>query len=217
MKKINKRLQTLSAFINNGDVVLDIGCDHGLLGIYLTLNKDNVRVISSDINAKPLKKAQENILKYNLEGKIETRLGDGLTVISSDVNTLVISGMGGISIINILKDINKYPNVKKLVLSPNNDFPLVRKEICKLGFQIVKEEILLEQGKYYLISEYIPGFSKIDYYFGKLDLKSNLVKEYYQYIYNRNNDILNKLNIINKIKRISLVKENRKIKKILYK
>ena len=37
MKKIlNKRLLTLSAFINDRETVLDIGCDHGFLGIYLT-------------------------------------------------------------------------------------------------------------------------------------------------------------------------------------
>ena len=98
---LNKRLQTFSAFIENKDIVLDIGCDHGLLGIYLTLNK-KVKVISSDINEKPLLKAQENIKKYNLEDKIETRLGDGLSVMSMDINTIVISGMGTETIINIL-------------------------------------------------------------------------------------------------------------------
>ncbi|MCR5307474.1 MAG: class I SAM-dependent methyltransferase, partial [bacterium] len=76
MKKIlNKRLLTLSAFINDRETVLDIGCDHGFLGIYLTLNKKKVKVISSDINEKPLAKAKENIHTFNLDKKIETRLG----------------------------------------------------------------------------------------------------------------------------------------------
>ena len=43
MKILNKRLQTLSAFIEKKDVVLDIGCDHSLLGVYLVLNK-NIKV-----------------------------------------------------------------------------------------------------------------------------------------------------------------------------
>ena len=214
MKKIlNKRLEILSAFINNNEVVLDIGCDHGLLGIYLTLNKNNIKVISSDINEKPLEKAQENINKYGLDNKIEVRLGDGLECMSDDINTIVISGMGALNIINILENINKYSNVSKLVLSPNNDFKLLRKEICKLGFKIKKEEIVLEKGKYYLISEFIKGKENSDYFFGKLDLNDSIVKSYYKYVYDNNRTILNNLSWFNKLKKISLIKQNYMIKK----
>jgi len=213
MKQIlNKRLQTLSAFINNNECVLDIGCDHGLLGIYLVLNRENIKVISSDINEKPLLKAKENIIKYHLEDKIETRLGDGLSVVSSDINTVVISGMGCETIINILSTINNYPNITKLVLSPNNDFPLLRKMITQLGFYIVKEKLVCENSKYYLISEFKKGKEKIDYYFGKLDLFDDVVKEYYQYIYDTNIKILSKLGEKNKNKIDELLKENDKIK-----
>lgn len=215
MKKIlNKRLLTLSAFINNKETVLDIGCDHGFLGIYLTLNK-KVKVISSDINEKPLAKAKENIHTYNLDKKIETRLGNGLDVMSDDITTIVISGMGTENIIKILSNINNYPNVKKLVLSPNNDFPLLRDEISKLGFTITKEKIVKEKGKYYLISEFIRGNERIDNYFGKLDLTDEIVIDYYKYVYDNNKKILNNLNLINKLKKISLYKENYKIKKIV--
>ena len=216
MKKIlNKRLETLSAFIKDGETVLDIGCDHGFLGIYLTLNRSNIKVISSDINEKPLEKARENILKYHLENKIETRLGDGLSVMSNDVTTIVISGMGAENIINILKDIKKYTNVNKLILSPNNDFLLLRKEICKLGFKIENEKIVLEKGKYYLISKLVRGRDKINYFLGKLDLENSVVKSYYQYVYDNNKRILAGLRGINKLKKISLIKENIDIKKCI--
>ena len=213
MKEIlNKRLEVVSAFIEKKDIVLDIGCDHGLLGISLFLNK-KVKVIGSDINPKPLEKAKENLVKYHLEKKIELRLGDGLSPISSDINTVVISGMGGINIVNILKDIRDYPNVKKIVVSPNSDFILTRKEISKLGFYLSDEEMVLENGKYYLVSKYQIGNEKIDYYFGKLNLSNNIVRKYYQYVYNNNLKILSKLSLKNKIKKISLIRENKKIKK----
>ncbi len=215
MKRIlNKRLQTISAFIKENDVVLDIGCDHSLLGIYLVLNK-NVKVIGSDINTGPLAKARENLKKYHLTRKIELRLGDGLSVMSDDINTVVISGMGGLSIIDILKDIKKYPNVKKLVISPNNDFPITREEISKLGFSLKKEEMVLEAGKYYLISEYSRGKKKIDNYFGKLDLTNPTVIKYYQYVYNNNLKILSKLGMKDRLKKKTLKKENDCIKKVL--
>ena len=71
--------------------------------------------------------------------------------------------MGTENIIKILSTINNYPNVKKLVLSPNNDFILLRKEISKLGFTITKEEIVKEKGKYYLIGEFLKGNDKINW------------------------------------------------------
>ena len=213
MKKIlNKRLLTLSAFIEKEDIVLDIGCDHALLGIYLVLNK-KIKVIGSDINSGPLEKAKENLKKYHLENKIELRLGDGLECMSSDISTIVISGMGGLSIINILSDIKKYPNVKKIIISPNNDFELTRKEISKLGFALKKEEMVLESGKYYLISEYKLGKNKIDSFFGKLNLNDNVVKKYYQYVYETNLKILSKLSLKDNKKKNKLIKENNKINK----
>lgn len=213
MKQIlNKRLQTISAFIKDGDCVIDIGCDHCLLGIYLVLNK-KVKVVGSDINPGPLEKARENLSKYHLLKKIELRLGDGLSTISDDIDTIVISGMGGLSIINILKDIKKYPNIKKIIVSPNNDFSLTRKEISKLGFYLFKEEMILESNKYYLISEYRIGKKKIDNYFGKLNLKNNIVKSYYNYVYTNNLKIISKLSLKYKLKKISLIKENNKIKR----
>ncbi len=217
MKRIlNKRLQTISAFIETEDVVLDIGCDHGLLGIYLFLNK-KIKVIGSDINNGPLEKAKENLKKYHLENKIELRLGNGLDTMSSDVNTIVISGMGGLSIIDILKDIKKYPNITKMLISPNNDFVLTRDEITKLGFYIHREKIVEESGKFYLISEYHLGSKKNDSFFGKLDLNDPIVKRYYQYLYDNNLKILSKLGMKERLKKKLLKKENNKIKKSLFK
>jgi tRNA (adenine22-N1)-methyltransferase len=212
MKRIlNKRLQTISAFIKENDIILDIGCDHCLLGISLVLNK-NVQVIGSDINPGPLEKARENLKKYHLTRKIKLRLGDGLEVMSSDINTIVISGMGAISIVNILKDIKKYPNVKKIIISPNNDFVYSREEISKLGFYLFEEEMVLEANKFYLISEYHPGKKKIDNFFGKLDLSNNIVRKYYHYVYDTNLKILSKLGIRDRLKKKTLIKENNKIK-----
>ena len=213
IKILNKRLETLSAFILDNECVIDIGCDHGLLGIYLFLNRKNLKMISSDVNRGPLEKAQENLEKYNLVDKIELRLGNGLQVMSNDINTIVISGMGGITITNILQNINKYKNVSKLVLSPNNEFPYVRKTLSKLGFYIVNEKMVLEKGKYYLVSEYKRGKGKVNYYFGKLDLQDKIVKSYYENLYNKNKKILENLSLYQKLKCLNLIKENILIKR----
>ena len=212
--KLNKRLTTLSAFINDKENIIDIGCDHGLLGIYLFQNRKNIQIISSDINKEPLKKAHENLKKYNLEEKITLKLGNGLECVNNDTNTIVISGMGGLTIIEILSSIKKYPNIEKIVISPNNDFQETRKTITKLGFKIIKETIVKENNKYYLISEYQKGYEKTDYFFGKLDLNNKEIKDYFQYLYNKNTQILKNIPKKYFIKRLKIKINNTKIKNI---
>lgn len=207
---LNKRLTNLSAFINKNDRIIDIGCDHGLLGIYL-YNKLGIRVISSDLRSEPLKIARNNLEKYHLTDKITIKQGNGLESMEDDINTVIISGMGGETINKILSDINNYNSVKKIVISPNNDFIDTRKYISKLGFCLVKEEIVIDNDKYYLISEYNKGYNKIDYYFGKLDLNNECVINYYRNIYNKNKMVINKLPIRKIIKKINLILENKKI------
>jgi len=212
--KINNRLLKISDFISSLDKVIDIGCDHGLLGIYLVLNKNVSKMVSSDLNELPLNKAKDNVLKYNLDSKIELRLGNGLECVSDDLDTVIISGMGGLTINEILKDIGKYPNVKKLVISPNTDFAETRKVITKLGFNLINEQIVYENKKYYLVSCYEKGKGKrINYMFGKLSNDEN-TRNYYNYLIKQNKIIINKLSTRYLFKKTKLLFIN---KLILYK
>lgn len=216
--KINNRLQKIGNFIYPEDKVIDIGCDHGLLGIYLVLNRNVSQMVSSDINEMPLNKAKKNIEKYHLEDRIETKLGNGIECVSNNLDTMVISGMGGLTINEILKDIKKCPNIKKIIVSPNNEFVKTRKSISKLGFSLDEEVIVFENSKYYLISCYLKKKRKlIDYYFGKLDFKDIKVRNYYQSIIEKNIDILSNLNRKHFLKKIKLKYINYVIKKKLEK
>jgi len=78
MIKLSKRLEAISSLIPNNSKIIDVGCDHGLLDIYIYQNKICQNIIASDINENALKNAKENIRKNKLEEKIETRLGNGL-------------------------------------------------------------------------------------------------------------------------------------------
>ena len=211
--KINKRLKKLSAYLLDSKKIIDIGCDHALLGIYLCLNNKEIKVIASDINAKPLIKAKANVLKYDLSDRVKIKQADGLIGMEEDVDTVVISGMGTTTIINILKNIKDYPSVSKIVLSPNNDFELLRCEIQKLGFKIFKEEIIKDKNKYYLIIVFLKGQEITDNYFGKLDLNNKDNIEYYKYLYTKNEEIINEINNNDLVRKNILIKENKKIKK----
>ena len=105
MINISNRLKTVASFVLDDEKtksLIDVGCDHALLDIFLLQNNDKLKVIASDINKGPLDKAKENIIKYSFLDKIELRLSDGISSLDSSVDTIVISGMGKESILDIL-------------------------------------------------------------------------------------------------------------------
>ena len=62
--KISKRLIEISNLIEDNSNIIDVGCDHALLDIYLFKNKKNVKIIASDIKEGPLEQAKRNISKF---------------------------------------------------------------------------------------------------------------------------------------------------------
>lgn len=161
---ISNRLRTIGDFINSNDKVVDIGCDHALLDIYLYLYKTQY-VIASDINDKPLKEALKNLQKYNLVDKIPLVLSSGLEKFKgNEFNTLVIAGMGGMTIIDILMEgKNKLFNTKKMVIQSNRDIPKLRSFISKLGYKIEDEVLIKEKKIIYTVVLFKKTKKKIKY------------------------------------------------------
>ena len=134
--RISNRLKCISEFVEDNDKIIDIGCDHALLDIYLMNNKNNINLIASDIHEGAIKNAKNNISKHALLDKIDLRLGDGLNVINeNEVDTIIIAGMGYYSIEKILSNSEKMNKIKKIIVQSNTDVVKLRKFIIKLGYQ----------------------------------------------------------------------------------
>ena len=180
MIKINNRLKLIGDLVDKNDNVLDIGCDHGLLEIYLLKKKR--KVVGTDNKKGPLDICKSNLKKEKV--KCELRLGDGLDTYS-DEDTVIISGMGGLNIIKILNnDVNKSKKVNKYILSPNNYIKNVREYMSKLGYYIDNEKLVKDKYIYNIIV-FVKGkkrYNKKEYYFGPILLKNKdtLFKEYYK-------------------------------------
>jgi len=99
--KINKRLKHISNYVDDNSNIIDVGCDHALLCIYLEKTKKNISAIASDINEGPLLRAKKNIEKYACKN-IKIKLGSGITTIDKNTDIIIISGMGSNTIIDIL-------------------------------------------------------------------------------------------------------------------
>ena len=183
--KINNRLKMIGDLVQANSFCLDVGCDHALLDIYLVKRKNNIKAIASDIKEGPLEQAKKNIKRERLEEKIEVRLGDGLSTYSNEVDTVIISGMGGRNIIGICKNNLKiFKKVDTYIISPNNYQEDVKRFFCKNGYYIENEELVKDSNFIYQIIIFKKGkkkYSRKDYFFGPvlLEKKGKLFEEYY--------------------------------------
>lgn len=184
--KINDRLKHIGDLVEANSFCLDVGCDHAFLDIYLVKQNKNIKAIASDIAEGPVKQARENIKREGLEKKIEVRLGNGLDTYSDEVNTVIISGMGGRNMIGIFKNNMKVlKKIDTIIVSPNNYQIDVKKFLTKNGFYIDDEELVKEKKFIYQIIKFKRGrkhYTRKEFFFGPVLLKKkgNLFEEYYK-------------------------------------
>jgi len=151
--KLTPRLQRIADQVTVGDTVADIGTDHGYIPIYLLKNKISPFVIAGDINKRPLESAENNIKKYDLSDKAETRLGSGPSILKpGEVNTIIIAGMGGLLISDLLETSKKIiEKSNTLILQPMQAQPELRKYLINNGFTIDKDILVKEDYRIYEI------------------------------------------------------------------
>lgn len=187
LPKLSPRLKALADNIPDGSRLADIGCDHGLLDIYLVKVREEIHIIASDVNKNALNSAQKNIQKYKVEKQITTVLSNGLDNLdTSNLDTIVISGMGSHTIAGILyQNLSKLKPIKTLILQSNNDLDFLRYKVTKIGYYIEKEILVKDAGIIYTIIIFKKGYriyTKKQRYFGPCLLKENsqLFQEKYQ-------------------------------------
>lgn len=179
MIKLSNRLSKIASFIEEEDNVLDVGCDHALLDIYLSKKYSKI-YHASDLRESALDMARNNIEKYNAD-KVILKCGNGLDVLDNktNINTIVISGMGYLTIIGILKNIKSFYNINKIVIQSNSNSEIIRKYMIKNGYFIEKEAIVYDKNIYYVISSFKRGkrrYKPIDIEIGIMN--DDILKDY---------------------------------------
>jgi tRNA (adenine22-N1)-methyltransferase len=149
--ELSKRLNWIIEKLDKVEVIMDVGTDHGYIPIYLVKNNIAFKVIASDINKDPLKKAEINAALDGVSDKIDLRLGAGLIPLKNkEANAVIIAGMGGNLIRDILEnDFSKIKNLEYLILQPAQNPEVLRKYLYNSDYEIIDEDICLDEGKYY--------------------------------------------------------------------
>ena len=183
---LSKRLKFIADKVKENSNVLDVACDHGLLAIYLEKEK-NCNVIGTDIKNSAIEGALRNKKKYN--ANVKFFVADGLSKLTSDINTVIIAGLGSQTVIEILDTDLK--NVNTLIVSVQKDLEDFRRFIHIKGFKI-KESLVFDNVFY--LTKGIEKYSNIEYKYGKdlIDNKENInyFKELQKRYENKNDEEL---------------------------
>ncbi len=198
---LSKRLQAVADMVTEGNVLVDVGCDHGYLPIDLLMRRRIPRAVAMDIRKGPLERARQNIIACHLEEYIETRLSDGLLAMPrAEGETLVLAGMGGPLMEKILTEGEEAARgFAEWILQPQSDVPSLRRRVEQMGRQIAEERIVKEDGKYYPMLRAIPGScpygNPVYYSYGKdpLERRDPVLLEFLQKEEKQRQEILKEL------------------------
>ncbi len=159
MIKLTPRLETLAALVDRSELTADIGTDHAYLPVYLIERGKAKRAIASDIAEGPLARAAETVRKHGMSGMISLRLGAGLEPLTpvDTADTIIIAGMGGETIAEILERSPENVSAAKLIITqPMSSVPEFRDYIYQSGYSDIREYLAVEGGKIYNIISMSP-------------------------------------------------------------
>ena len=200
--QLSQRLSSVASMVTAGNCLADVGTDHGYVPIYLYERNVIPRAIAMDVNKGPLERAALHIAESGMKNVIETRLSDGLTALKpGEADSIVIAGMGGPLMLRIL---SAYPEVtasaKELILQPQSEIAEVRRWLYQQGYEIKKEHMVFEEGKYYSMFKAVKStgaekLTDLEYKFGKISVleERSVLKAYLE------RELTNKQGILEKI------------------
>ncbi|MBQ2890313.1 MAG: SAM-dependent methyltransferase [Clostridia bacterium] len=184
LPKLTPRLQKIYDILTPCETVCDIGTDHAYIPVCLCLNNKCKKAIASDIKKGPVERAKKTVSLYGAQTQVEVRLGGGLETVSvCEADAIIIAGMGGLLIAQILEESeNIAKSAKELILQPMTAIAELREFLNKNGYTINEEHIVREEEKLYTIMKVSVGkdipYTEAELYLGKAVIKNEHYEAY---------------------------------------
>ena len=152
MITLSKRLQTVADLVKGNSTFCDVGTDHAFLPTYLLLCGKINSAIASDIKKGPLSSAYRTAKEYGVVDKMQLVLSDGLENVPQRADEIAIAGMGGMMIFDIIsKTPWAYDTTKHFILQPMTKIDFLRKNLYKIGFEILSETAVVDGNRPYTV------------------------------------------------------------------
>ena len=211
---IRARINTRLSWIIKGSVVADIGSDHGYLLVALLKSKISKKVLGVENKIGPFNRLKSNLDLYLKEYRdnYSIILSDGLADVDSSYDTIVIAGLGFITIKNLI--------LRSIEIDSHNNTYELRKFMVNLGYIIDEESDLVENDIFYEIIRFKKGtmqYLEIQYKYGPILLlkKDKYFIRHYKTILTKYNNLLKTKKLSNSRKE-ELENEIEELKGILY-
>ncbi len=156
--RLSARLRTVFDMVK-GMVCADVGTDHALLPIALAASNSARRVLACDLRPGPLHRAAQNVARWDLCEQITLVRCDGIPSDAAGVQTLILAGMGGELIADILGRAPALREDVQLLLQPMSRAAALRTYLIKNGYQITDERFCRDDGRIYVVMETYQGTS----------------------------------------------------------
>lgn len=148
---LDTRLLCIAGLVPTCDIAADIGADHGRLSCHLLANNICRHMIVSDISPDSLSKSRHLLALHSLDHRADFVVADGLdAIMNPPVDAVVIAGMGGRTIADILKKHDRIGNAK-LIVSAHTDNYLLRQRLFEYGFCFEEEVVIRSNGRFYTV------------------------------------------------------------------
>ncbi len=154
---LDPRLSMIARLVGPCESCADIGCDHGRLGAFLLQTDQCRKVQLTDISGPSLDKARRLMRDLGLADRVRFSVGDGLAALQETPDVIVIAGMGGATIADILQEGRDRLQGARLVLQPNVAAPQLRQALCRLGYAITDERVAQDGRRCYIVIQAEPG------------------------------------------------------------
>ena len=181
-KVMTPRFWAICSMVKKCKTVADIGTDHAYIPTFLLLKGIAENAVAMDIKKGPLDRAEATTKKYGVFEKCDLRLSDGLDELKeNEADVIIIAGMGGLLINEILlKNAKKHKNAL-FILQPMTAEDEVRRFLEKNGFEILNERLAREENKIYHI---------LAVRFGEMKIKNELYYHLGEKLFENNDENL---------------------------
>jgi tRNA (adenine22-N1)-methyltransferase len=159
MRGLPLRLQAILPWLTAIPSLVDIGSDHGLLPYHLWKSGNIPLLYASELTASSYATLKNALLTTS----VQTYKADGLDALPAHISTVVITGMGGYLIRQIIeKGHQHWSSIDQFILGPQKDIAMLRQYLSENAFIIVDETFVTERGKGYIFLRVKQGHESLN-------------------------------------------------------